>query len=163
MDRRGFLSLASATVLGGCTAPLITNKREKPDPLPSTPFKTFPIGDRLNLQRPNQHYPHRVLIWNAAGGERKIYVKITSPEHEEPLVSSAIQFPADSMLEVNFREPGTYSVTIRAQHVLFGKSVSVRPAMFDCNRSAHEVKVDTDGSVSTTVTGVTKRCRQSGS
>jgi hypothetical protein len=103
-----------------------------------------------------------VLIWNAVGAPRKLFVKLTATDEKRPLLSRAIRFPADSMLEVKLREPGTYSITVRAQHNLFGQSVSVTPRMFDCNRSAHEVTVDSGGSVSISVTGVTKRCGRNG-
>ncbi|WP_115862908.1 hypothetical protein [Halorussus litoreus] len=127
------------------------------DPAAEDPFQSLAVGDRESVAFPDNNRPHDVRVWNDADESRELVVRVSRDATQ--LLDRTVEFDGDASLEVALNEPGDYQVAVG----LAGEqptTVRVERALFDCNASATDARVASDGRVETVTQSTMMGCAE---
>jgi hypothetical protein len=110
------------------------------------PFQTIPLDDRNEVAFPENNRPHDLRVWNAADSVRDVSLRVA--RDDEVVLDRTVEFAADAFLFVVMNEPAEYVVSVGLADDE-PTTFEVSRDSFDCNESATNVGVITDGSVET--------------
>jgi hypothetical protein len=125
------------------------------DPAAAEPFREVAIGSRDGVAFPDQHLPHGLAVWNAAGTDRDL--TLTLRAGSATLFDETVTFPADGYLALTLNEPASYDLVVTSEGEGLG-TVAVGESNFDCNGSSTNVGVMPDGELRSTTVSTTQAC-----
>lgn len=118
------------------------------------PFTVLTVGDRRFVVPPRDE-PHSLWLWNDATAARTLPVRL-SVARGETVFARDVSFPADGIFAIDLLEPADYRLELGG--VAEGYSYDVDRSQFDCNDSATDIVVRTDGSVEESTITTTVGC-----
>ncbi len=106
----------------------------------------------------DDHRPHQVWLWNGGDAPRRGRLVVTVPAGT--VLEESVEIPPDDGVAVVFRRPAAYTVAFEedgADAPLV--QIDVDPERFDCNDSATDVVVTSDGTTERSTVSTELACR----
>jgi hypothetical protein len=108
----------------------------------------------------DDHRPHQVWLWNGGDAPRTGTFVVTVPAGT--VLEASVEIPSGDGVAVVFRRPAAYTVTFdeggNGADALLAR-VAVDPDRFDCNDSATDVVVASDGTTERSTVSTELACR----